>query len=140
MDTIIELYEAAHNRWQSDWSREDFRDSLQGLESTAVHFADMDRQVANGGWSQWYHNSYYTPEVLSFLKLRARQDLEQTSAVVEMQRILDEVGLICESADATMSHWDYDVDAKLDLLDAAYHGIDGAVLRAVEAWLVAKRP
>ena len=137
--TLIQMYGTAHDRWRDDWSMEDFRNSLQGIESTAVHFAQMDRQVTNGGWGQWYVNGCYTPEVLSFLKLRVRLDLEQTPAVVEMQRILEEVGSIFDSADANMNYVDDDMCVALALLDDAYFNIDAGVLDSVESWLVAHR-
>ena len=67
--TIQDLMNTAYERWQKndDWSKDDFRVSLDAWEKIAVHTGNLNYQVENGGFSQWYFNNYYTPEVLDFL-------------------------------------------------------------------------
>lgn len=142
-----DLMEAAYGRWQKNegWSFDDFRMSLSDVEALAVHFGKLNYQVCNGGFVQWVDNGYYTPHVMEFLTWHCKNTLEQTDAVKEMTKILEEAARPClelsEADDRVSYEWDgYEQSDYQDIwdelsgsgFDERYYDIDDKILDAVE--------
>lgn len=63
------LMNQAYDRWKDhpEWSKEDFLDQLNGDEKIAVTTGNLNYQVCNGGFAQWYGNRYGTEETTWYL-------------------------------------------------------------------------
>lgn len=70
MERLQNLMTIAYDRWESGWSKQDFWDQLNADERFAVFVGNLNYQVENGGFSQWWSNRYAEPEVVGYL-LRA---------------------------------------------------------------------
>jgi hypothetical protein len=49
----------AYEKWQNGWSYENFLDHLTYLERCVVVTGNLNYQVENGGFMQWYDNGYH---------------------------------------------------------------------------------
>lgn len=68
--TLQTSVNAAYSRWQanSSWSMEDFWDSLDAKERFAVFLGNLNYQVENGGFSQWFFNRYGCQQTVSYIE------------------------------------------------------------------------
>jgi len=67
-----QLMNEAYDKWSSnkEWNYSDFVSNLDDLHRKAVLIGNMNYQVENGGWEQWYYNRYaeYADEVFKILE------------------------------------------------------------------------
>lgn len=63
-----QLMNEAYDRWENGMSKEDFLDQLSPQERFAVTTGNLNYQVENGGFQQWWGNDYATPETVSYLR------------------------------------------------------------------------
>lgn len=70
---MSELFQAtmdrAYDRWQANqgMTQQAFWDQLDADERIAVFCGNLNYQVENGGFAQWFDNGYATDETLGFL-------------------------------------------------------------------------
>lgn len=74
-DKHQQLMDQAYDRWQKNqhWSQEEFFDELTPAEKFAVAFGNLNYQVENGGFAQWWGNDYGTAETVAYLKRQSRK-------------------------------------------------------------------
>jgi hypothetical protein len=57
--TAQAVMNGAYEKWQKGWSYENFLDHLTYLERCVVVMGNLNYQVENGGFMQWYDNGYH---------------------------------------------------------------------------------
>lgn len=67
---IQNLMDIAYARWQADkeMKKDAFIAQLTTAEAVAVHLGNMNYQVENGGWSQYWYNSYATRDTVAAVR------------------------------------------------------------------------
>lgn len=92
-----QLMDAAYARWQgTGWSKDEFHDSLSPQERFAVHTGNLNYQVGNGGFMQWWDNQYGTPSTVDFLERAMARMGTNTALVVAglLKRYKEAVGTV----------------------------------------------
>lgn len=140
-DTTQNLMNAAYDRYTDGMSKEDFMDQLSAAETIAVSVGNMNCQVENGGFSQWFYNGYGTSERVAFLiRLADRID---TDAAKQVRRILVNLASSQQSDQSGQSdvfgyddeEEEDDFDDMNDWADTDYYAVNDAWLADVEAYL-----
>lgn len=138
MGTFQKLMDGAYDRWQEHkgWTKQDFWDDLDRDERVAVMLGNLNYQVQNGGFSQWWCNGYATPANMDFIIRTCGRIGTKSSTVV--------AGLVAQARDAfgdntTDDGLDEDeyeeLSVTLDPLDTAYYAIDEEFVADVETFL-----
>lgn len=147
-DKHQQLMDQAYDRWQKNqhWSQEEFFDELTPAEKFAVAFGNLNYQVENGGFGQWWGNDYGTAETVSYLKRQSRKLGESGRLLADM---LDEYthetkGLTQQefSREHCSNRWgDFDeegfeeTERALDELTDQFYAMNADLMAAVEAHL-----
>lgn len=81
--------DGAYLRYQSNptWSQQQFWDQLTGRERFAVFIGNMNYQVENGGFLQWWDNGYATDETVGYICTVCRGI--KSDASLEVLRIVE---------------------------------------------------
>jgi hypothetical protein len=132
------LMNSAYARWQATegMTQAEFWSGLSLAERVAVFAGNLNYQVENGGFVQWYDNGYSAcREELRFICHRIG-----TPAAIEVADVLDRVGAIISSAPPRGFVGDREDDwdvfyYKLEQLDKTYDAVATAFLADVEAYL-----
>lgn len=144
------LVDAAYNRWQAankaaggGWTKDEFWAQLNVLERPAVFLGNMNAQVLNGGFNQWWDNQYATDEtvadILRYLHQIGTENAKAISELVEKFWGLVPEGSPHRAFDGDEEAHDY-FQSEVDELCTAYYAIDNdKFLDEVEAWLTGQR-
>jgi len=131
------LMDAAYARWQANdrWSRDQFRDQLDAAERFAVSMGNMNYQVENGGWKQWWDNGYAVPEVVGYIGRMLTQVDTETSK--EVRAIMGEFWQEVESIDPKSVDEDewQDICAVDDELSPRFYKINAQFLKDCEEYI-----
>lgn len=141
-DRTQKLMDQAYARWQDqDWSKQDFWDQLDPAERIAVFAGNLNQQVCNGGFAQWYDNAYATDETVCFLvRLADNMNTETSREVSNLLSLARDAfedyhhsgGDNCdEDAEEIWA----DFHKSLDPLDTVYYRINNQFLAELEIYL-----
>lgn len=129
-DKIQALMNAAYDRYQNGWSKQQFNDQLDAKERIAVFIGNMNYQVGNGGFSQWMYNRYATEETVGLIE-RKLQEVNSPEAQVVLH-LLEIV-----RRNAVDYGWDLgtmDDDDEFDGdIDTEFYKVNEELMRQVEA-------
>ena len=145
---IDDLMNRAYTRWQEnkDWDMKRFRNSLNALERIAVYPGNLNYQVTNGGFSQWYDNGYYCVETWKSLVdlcetiLNLNLNGVDNSSVSAVKNILVEFGNRVDDHEACGRSMWYDGEDVSETpcvndLDDDFYQVNEKFLDAVEVYL-----
>ena len=145
------ITDRAYRRWRDqNLNRHDFYESLDQFEKIAVHFSGLDAQVCNGGFSQWYDNAYYTPEVMEYLRVMTRDILPDkddgvTRQMYDILVAVDRKITAVRRLENDLSMYDDEKDDELnqahddlDDLSDDYYKIDDDLMDEVEQYLASQ--
>jgi hypothetical protein len=132
------IMEGAYDRWQANnWSQQEFWDQLDAAERFTVFIGNMNYQVENGGFIQWWDNYYATEENVRYI-LRAC-DRIGTEASQNVSFILSKVLQILSPYDPRHPSMDEEtfeeIYEHLSALDTIYYQIHERFLRDCEVYL-----
>ncbi len=139
----------AHSRWASDWNTETWWDQPSDAERFACATGHLNYQVGNGGFEQWWGNSYANATSVPFL-IKACEAIGTPAATIVGQLIsdfdvvvngryfpemttatpLEETGVEGFSDDELA-----DVDAVLYSMDSRYNEIGDAFMDDCQAFI-----
>lgn len=133
------LMDAAYARWQTNqgqWSKEVFWDQLDAQERFAVFMGNLNYQVENGGFFQWWDNRYATTETVSFILRQCKvMNTEASLKVAELvTKFWEQVGKkgIEDHSYANLDTVYEDMD---ETLDTQYYEINAQFMADCEAHL-----
>lgn len=139
-----QIMDAAYSRWQAqqNMSQEQFWSTLNPIDKLAVLTGNLNYQVENGGFTQWWGNRYATKANVEFL-VRACETMNTRASLV-VKDLLDEFRRILVGADCrpdewykgalsseTSDEWDF-VCAALNNLDGRYYAVNATFMADVE--------
>lgn len=137
MDKTQALMDQAYARFKANrqWSKQDFWDQLDAQERIAVFAGNLNYQVENGGFMQWFDNGYATDEVTGFLIRLCQRIGSPTSDKVEMilRDFLDHTRGR-NSRDDDADDWD-SLFELLEPLNTRYYEINNQFMSDVETYL-----
>ena len=151
MDTTQVLMDRAYKKWTDGLSHDEFRATLDNEEKVAVHFGNLNYQVENGGFQQWYGNQFYTPEVMQYLMVMCRDVLPQNETIkivsgmlLNVNKVLTEIKKSREVQNTYLS-WDEEyseckgeIDSlykELEIYNNQYYDCNKVLLETVEIYL-----
>ncbi len=136
-DLHQEIMDRAYDRWKADrsMSKQEFWDQLDAIERVAVFSGNMNYQVCNGGFSQWFFNGYAEPEVRAFLhRLFKSIDTPASQAVDVILTKVEEIEEDYPNLEA--AEWDWEeLSELLNVLDRAFYAVNDQLLVDVEKHL-----
>lgn len=122
-----ELMNRAYEEYQKheEWDEYQFIDSLEGTASRdAVILGNLNYQVENGGWDQWWENGYGPRDYQSLIKILSSIN---TSSSLKVLNLLKRAARI-------LTNKKYNV--KLDKLDDMYYEINEQFMEDVDKYLL----
>lgn len=140
-----QLMDEAYDKWRNNknWDYNEFVDELDIKHALAVLTGDLNYQVKNGGFSQWYFNDYASEaqRLLTLLSFYKEEPViaEVIQLVEKAVRIIDEyeIGII-----RVKSQWDYyaeeieelenEMQDKFDELTDKYYEINDEFMKVME--------
>ena len=140
-----QLMDEAYDKWRNNknWDYNDFVSELGIKHALAVLTGNLNYQVENGGFSQWYFNDYSSEaqKLLTLLSFYKEEPViaEVIQLVEKAVRIIDnyEIEIV-----RVRSQWDYDDEEieelenkmkdKLDELDDKYYEINDEFMKVME--------
>jgi hypothetical protein len=136
MTNMQTLMNQAYARWQAlehqQWSQEDFWDQLDSKERFAVFLGNLNHQVQNGGFLQWWSNGYATPETFGYIKRACnRIGTDSAKQVGNMVTCAED---ICEEYNAGEVSW-RDMNDTFSSLDPIFYAICDQFIADAEAYL-----
>ena len=159
---IQNLMSIAYKRWQADreMSKETFMSQLSASEAVAVRIGNMNYQVENGGWPQYWGNSYATQEtvievkgylkhILAFARTTSDPRGAAAETVLRLYTQFDEAlgGCYDPSKYQYSNSGAYygddeqeeeeDCGPQVDHLSSPYYDVNEAFMELAEDWLVA---
>lgn len=131
------LMDAAYDRWRATpgTTKEQFWATLSAAEEFAVFMGNMNYQVQNGGWEQWFDNMYGTDEVVYYILHTTKR--MGTPAALMVHSILSEVMEVREAHDADDEDEYEDYRVVMNPLCDRYYDVDEAFMAECEAYLEA---
>jgi hypothetical protein len=119
--------DAAYDKWNNQWkgvNYEEFVNRLDYAERLAVLTGNLNYQVENGGWVQWFDNRYGKEAPL--LRQTLLPYCERFESVAAVARIMD-TAVIRNKRD--------EEEENFDDLDTEYYDIGDTFLKDVEVIL-----
>jgi hypothetical protein len=127
----------AYEKWQTNkWSKDEFWNQLTMKEKTAVSLGNLNYQVCNGGFSQWYFNEYYELQINFLISLFEKISKEKHPLLSQVKElVLVAHNLIQGYEEEKNSNYDYEDDYEeqqyleeelhkgLDQLDIQYYSL-----------------
>lgn len=135
-----ELMDKAYDQWHKNphWSKKQFYLSLDPKSRAAVVFGNLNYQVENGGFYQWFDNSYgkESKEFLYFALDKMSKSLieEESLAAKEMIELLNQVFEI-QSDEKESNDFDEESYGNFEEMDNRFYQINNNWLIQVENWL-----
>ena len=137
--THQELMDEAYKGFTDSMSNEDFRATLSPKHRDAVILGNLNYQVGNGGFQQWYDNNYgkrdidylintLLPQITTFAGEKVLDILEQVRAIREEY---EEITRGMEYEDNEVEH----IWRAYDLQDDRYYDIDDQFMEDVQEYL-----
>lgn len=141
------LMKSAYDRYQANpnWSATDFHAQLTPAETIAVHIGNMNYQVGNGGWSQWFDNGYgRRPGVFTFIVFQLnKMETPNAKTVIKLMTLaMKRQSFITEAMENDES-WEPVYQEALDLfgdVDSLYYLVDDDFLGEVEEFIIKEFP
>jgi len=140
-----ELMDQAYQKWQNNnWTKQKFWNHLDFLERVAVFTGNLNYQVENGGFAQWFDNGYgdSTDQLVSILTEDIGTETAlKVSGLIETalsrQEYDDEE---CDCCTGRCWHEDDECECECsysdyDDLDKEFYKINEQFLADVEEWL-----
>jgi len=153
---IQQLMDEAYDKWQDNgWSKEDFRNYISKNMSRehliAVQIGNLNYQVENGGFLQWYDNGYYSMDLEDLItyceEIKTKAATEVKVLLESVRDIIDFYSSSTEAIELLNEHmfsehaeildsclWDL-ISAHLDQHNRQYYGINDEFLSDVETYL-----
>lgn len=121
MDEAYSLFERNENP-VDEWGIEDLFDHLDYLHRVAVALGNLNYQVGNGGFSQWYFNGYADCHYDFLSRLHTEGYTELTEAISLMRKAY--VALQKEDEDSHNDRYtDKDEETVADKCDTAFYAL-----------------
>lgn len=132
-DELQSLMTQAYDRWQaSEWSKEEFWDQLDADERFAVMVGNLNYQVENGGFFQWWDNGYATPENVNYL-IRAC-DRVGTASAMDVKALLQHFRYMIQHCDVNDED-NSPFEILGDMLDTRYYKVNNQFLKDCEEYI-----
>ena len=115
----------AYDLWRKeDWDKDQFFDHLNYVQRVAVALGNMNYQVNNGGWSQWYFNGYADTHV----KFLDRMNFSGFPELEKAQEIMRDAYERLERNEENSRDGRYEDDESdvLDIYDKEYYKLKKA--------------
>lgn len=125
-DVHQSLMDKAYDRWNGEWkgfSYDQFVAQLDYAERLAVLAGNLNYQVCNGGFAQWFYNDYGSHAGTVIRLLTEYKDRPGVSEVIDLIRDARE-----------RDGWNGD-SANFDDLDTRFYAVNDTFLKSVEAIL-----
>lgn len=132
------LMDQAYARWQADQSvsQAKFWQTLNEEERFAVWTGNLNYQVCNGGFSQWWGNDYAQPEVVSYLiEQCAALGTPAASAVADLVRRFKLITGGLQESEISGDAWER-IGNRMGDLDSAFYEVNDQFMLDAEAHLV----
>ncbi len=125
-----QLMDKAYDRYEK-LSKEDFWDQLDAEERVAVAIGNMNYQIENGGFIQWFDNRYATKETIKFIKrvlnhINQKTCLQVIDLIKRFEAILPDLEEMAEDGECE------DAYTFTECLDKDYYKINDAFMEEVE--------
>lgn len=124
----------AYDRWHSEWqdfTYGHFVNRLDYAERLAVLTGNLNYQVENGGWVQWFDNRY--GDHASTIRSMLLPYVEKHPSVGEVVRLMDRA-VILWNHHKDNDHW----PDEFNTLDTAYYAINKTLLESLDGILSAE--
>lgn len=132
----------AYDTWNSNISRDQFLNNLTYYEKVAVIFGNLNYQVENGGFSQWYENDYYD----DYEFLYAFINKSNYKNKYEFLNLLDNVNYVItaiKNLDSSNDWYDEDKQTRLktlDMYDKEYYNLQNSWKEFFQNYLIENIP
>lgn len=132
----------AYDTWNSNISRDQFLNNLTYYEKVAVIFGNLNYQVENGGFSQWYENDYY--DDYEFLYTFINKSNYKNK--YEFLNLLDNVNYVItaiKNLDSSNDWYDEDKQTRLktlDMYDKEYYNLENSWKEFFQNYLIENIP
>lgn len=137
-DKMQELMNRAYDRWHNRmdvWTTQDFWDQLNADERFAVFLGNLNYQVENGGFSQWWSNGYATPETFGYIKRACtRIGTNAAKKVAKLVKTAEKAIGARTERELSESEWE-DLIENLSELDKAFYAVNAQFMQDAEAHL-----
>jgi len=137
-----DLMNEAYEIWQkNNWSDKEFIEKLEGtIHKYAVILGNLNYQVENGGWDQWWSNGYGTRDWEFLLTLLPQ--INTPSALQVLKILKKAVTILIELYDSNNNSDEeeeedrWELLEKLDTLDDEYYGVNEQFMKDVDKFLL----
>lgn len=144
-DVHQQLMDEAYDKWRNNknWDYNDFVSELSIKHALAVLTGDLNYQVKNGGFSQWYFNDYASEaqRLLTLLSFYKEEPViaEVIQLVEKAVRIIDEyeIGIIRVKSQGDyyaeeIEELENEMQDKFDELTDKYYKINNEFMKVME--------
>jgi hypothetical protein len=138
--TAQAVMNGAYEKWQNGWSYENFLDHLTYLERCVVVTGNLNYQVENGGFAQWYDNNYHTGAntLLCFLENELATDTAKDAAQL-VRRCIAENEQYESKYHTDWYEYEYGERPETGDLDNAYYAINETLMSELESYVIRNR-
>ncbi len=133
-----ELMNNAYEKWNNnqEWDLDEFFNSLNYEEKIAVAVGDLNYQVENGGWYQYYDNGYFDVEARwlnnELYKLKPKFTPEMNKFYGIFQKVF---GIMYELGKNKFADVSKSTLEELKELDDEYYGINNSFIKFMNEYL-----
>ena len=144
-DVHQQLMDEAYDKWRNNknWDYNEFVDELDIKHALAVLTGDLNYQVKNGGFSQWYFNDYASEaqRLLTLLSFYKEEPViaEVIQLVEKAVRIIDEYEIGIIRVTSKRDYYAYEIEElnnemqdKCDELTDKYFKITNEFMKVME--------
>jgi hypothetical protein len=138
-DLHQELMNRAYARWQKvpGMSRQDFLNGLSPSEKFAVVTGNLNYQVENGGFGQWFSNRYGDQQTVNYLR-KVLTEMGTPAAIAVKRLVISAWHAHNDLEQGNGGDWDGEGDEQADPydgLDDEFYAINQKFLEDCDWWL-----